>query len=450
MHYSFDGKEHFEETWTFPCSQVPKSLSSQVVQEASKALWLMCGISYYKAAIPQEIIIKDHEISEHQAAFFEKTYLNGLGEFFYLNQIKPSIPRFPCSRVHKSSSTQVGGLSGTLIPVGGGKDSLVTVEILKSLSSHGHTHDIFPLTTWNAGKYPFFDPMLKIIDLPHITPERKISPNLIRLNQEGALNGHVPISALWAFESVLTALFLGKKYIAFSNESSANEPTLFWDDLAINHQYSKTLEFEQDFQQYTRENITPDIQYFSFLRPLTELRIAEVFAQKCFKKYQHYFSSCNKNFRFTKAKNTSDRFIWCADCPKCAFIACIFAPFIPKADLIELFGGNPFEKESITQHFPELMGLVDTKPFDCVGEVAEVRQALLMAYQSGNYPELETWIGQIKWLSSSDLIGGSRKSKNLDSRAKPENENNTYDYKALRPHSMLEAFFEVLTSAMKG
>lgn len=392
LRYSLDEEVYFEEVWQFALSHLPPT--SPQIQSALQGLWIMCGISYYKAYLPKNLVIKGDHLTQSQAEFFEKIYVNGLGEFFYTNQIDPNgLIQFPYEEVTKSRNDETMELEGTLIPVGGGKDSLTTIEILKETKAD--------LTTWAVGHAEIFKPMLETIDLPHLQVQRKICPNLIAENKKGALNGHVPISAILAFASVVTALLNGKKYIALSNEASANQANVEMYGMAINHQYSKTLEFEQDFQAYVAENISDQVQYFSFLRPLKEIQIAQIFCSKCFKKYRGNFSSCNKNFTISKNKTeipdqvrNDKKMRWCGQCPKCAFVACIFAPFLSREQMHDLFGCEIFQQGEIIAFIPELLGQTEHKPFECVGEYDEVQYAINQAIESGNWPELEPFRGE--------------------------------------------------------
>jgi len=408
LQYSLDEDLQFEEVWNFPIShQIPNT----ELQKAFQGLWLMCGISYYKAYLSKNIVIKNHKLSEEQARFFEKIYLHGLGEFFYENKIDPNgLINFPFDEVSKRASEPSRlELSGTLIPVGGGKDSLTTIELLKESEED--------LTTWAVGHGELFGPMLEKIDLLHLQVQRKICPNLIAENAKGVLNGHVPISAILAFASVVTALLHGKKYIALSNESSANEANVKMYGMAINHQYSKTLEFEQDFQAYVSDNISDQVHYFSFLRPLKEIQIAQIFCSMCFEKYKIDFSSCNRNFTIATQNRSMS---WCGKCSKCAFVACIFAPYLDRTQMKELFGCEVFQQPEILGFIPELLGQTEHKPFECVGEYAEVEYAINQAVATGNWSELQ-------------LFANDDTSLKLD----------------LAPHAMPEAYESILKQSLE-
>ncbi|KAF5030046.1 hypothetical protein DSECCO2_642240 [anaerobic digester metagenome] len=161
----------------------------------------------------------------------------------------------------------------------------------------------------------------------------------------------------------------GVSDIALSNESSANESTVPGTD--VNHQYSKSFEFEQDFRDYYEKYISEGFNYFSFLRPLTELQIAELFSKMT--AYHAVFRSCNAG---------SKEDIWCGKCPKCLFANIILSPFLPPEKLKEIFGSDLFDSRVLVTAFDELNGKIPVKPFECVGTVSEVNEAIQLAIQT--------------------------------------------------------------------
>jgi len=193
--------------------------------------------------------------------------------------------------------------------------------------------------------------------------ERNLDKKLLELNSRGFLNGHTPFSALLALVTSLTAVLAGVKYIALSNESSANESTVPGSN--INHQYSKSFEFEEDFSNYFSRFVIPDVHYFSFLRPLNELQIGALFS--LFSHHHFSFRSCNVG-----SKTDS----WCGACPKCLFTRIILDPFMGDDKLKTIFGKELFEDESLQPILDELTGVADVKPFECVGTPDEVNAAL--------------------------------------------------------------------------
>lgn len=203
---------------------------------------------------------------------------------------------------------------------------------------------------------------------------RKIDPTLLDLNTQGYLNGHTPFSAMLAFYTRLASVLSGIPNVALSNENSANESTVI--GTSVNHQYSKSLEFEDDFRRYC-----PGFNYFSFLRPLSELQIAMLFSR--FTDYHDVFRSCNVG---------SKQDIWCGHCAKCLFAYIILSPFIEPSRLNEIFGKSMLDDITLEHEFKQLIGEAETKPFECVGTVGEVRQALAMTldrwYKTGRRPAL--------------------------------------------------------------
>jgi len=319
-------------------------------------------VSYWKAACSPKVIIKPHALDQGQIDFWKKIYFNGLGEFFYLNGIMNPDEESFMEIVAEGSPVICPDFdlddSSALVPIGGGKDSVVTLELLRH-----NGIDCLPLILNPRGA------TLACIKAAGYTEDkifiikRTIHPLLLELNEKGFLNGHTPFSAMLGFNTILAAVLSGRKHIALSNESSANESTV--EGSSINHQYSKSFEFEEDFRNYVRQYISPKPNYFSFLRPVSELQIAELFSR--FDIYHDVFRSCN-------AGSKTDS--WCGNCPKCLFTYTILSPFLGRERLKEIFGKELFSDLGLKHYLRELTGLVNVKPFECVGTVDEVNASL--------------------------------------------------------------------------
>lgn len=381
LHYSLDGKINFTEKLTFNFN-FAENHSAEALNKAFFGLWIMCGISYFKTCLPQTIIIKTGELTKSQTKFFTKIYENGLGEFFVENKLNPlNQIHFPFVENSANLSQSINlKLSGTIVPIGGGKDSLVTAKILEKAGVE--------FSTWHIGSSKVIKDCVKKLNKENLQISREISPELLSLNKEGALNGHIPISAILAFLSVITAILTGKKNIAFSNENSANFGNIEYMGKEMNHQYSKSLEFEQDFQKYVAENISPDVKYFSFLRPLTEVKIAEIFAGICWNDFHDKFSSCNRNFHINKKTETK----WCLKCSKCAFVGLILSPFLSEEKFRGIFEADFFIKPELQEYFAEILGLSGHKPFECIGEIGEAQLTAKIVVEK--YPELAKFTDQ--------------------------------------------------------
>jgi len=321
------------------------------------------AMSYFKATCSPQFLIKCGSLDDFQKEWFKKLFYLGLGEFRYRNNInidQDSFVNFDNYGEAIKVESEEDLLSGILIPIGGGKDSNVTMEILKKYNEES--------LAFRIGKNEVADECARLggfNDDRVVEIKRTIDKDLLELNKRGFLNGHTPFSAVVAFNTYLCAYLLGKKNVALSNENSANESNVVGEN--INHQYSKTIEFENDFRDYADRYLKGNVNYFSLLRPLSELQIAKLFSR--YEKYHKVFKSCNVGSK-------SSPWIWCCNCPKCLFVYSILSPFLYKDKLVEIFGQDMFENTLLLSTFIELCGYGEIKPFECVGTYSEVRYAV--------------------------------------------------------------------------
>lgn len=369
--YGFDDALEFCETYTFDFDFA--NYDEAVLDRALQMLFFMAGVSYYKAYLPPNISVAKGDVDDVTAGFLERTWQKGLGEFFYVNKLDPNTAvRFPATS--KTLQPLIPSGSGLLVGIGGGKDSLVSIELLR-----GYDLDI---ATWSLNHRPQLTPLIERIGLPHYWVEREWDTRLLELNKQGALNGHVPISAIFAAVGSIVAVLTGRREVVVSNEQSANEPTLYYRGVAINHQYSKSQEFEMDYQALLKTHFGDNLQYYSLLRPLSELAIAEIFSKIGLDTYHDVFSSCNRAFR-----HDSNRLFWDGTCPKCAFVFLALTPFVAREKLESLFEGkNLLLDPDLEVTYRQLLGIEGDKPLECVGEVQESRAAMRLAQEI--YPEL--------------------------------------------------------------
>jgi hypothetical protein len=362
------GDYHFAPEWRL-IFELPAA--NPAVRRAVFNLGMAELVSYWKACCPKEIIIRAGYLSEDQRAWWKKLYLGGLGEFFYRNGITPNDEAMhiscecetcecdekPLCKAKNTGDTR----SGILIPVGGGKDSAVTMMKLGSENNRAFCINPSESAVATARVAGFADADI-------LTARRTIDPLLLELNRRGALNGHTPFSAVVAFSSFLTALVMNKRYIALSNESSADESYVPGRD--VNHQYSKGTGFEKDFRDYIAEDFSDSAvpEYFSFLRPYNEWRIAEIFVTD--KRFLPVFLSCNLG-----AKHNH----WCGKCAKCLYTYALLAAFLPDEALIPVFGRNLLDGESFIGMFAALLDPQKDKPWECVGTRSEINHAVFAA-----------------------------------------------------------------------
>lgn len=374
LHYSLDSTLTFTETYHFDFDFV--EYDQAVFDRAAAMLFLLAGSSYYKTYIPGEIVIKQGDVDPYMAAFFSKTYQRGLGEFWFVNKLDPRTPvPFPHTTTAVAPLRSSTPGKGLLVGIGGGKDSLVSVELLRN-----HAPDI---ATWSVGHRPQLTPLVERMGFPHFWVERTWDRKLLDVAKEGALNGHIPISGIIGCVGILTAILAGRRDVVVSNEQSANEPDFTYQGVEINHQYSKSQEFEHDFQGLLTHLFEGQLRYYSFLRPMSELYIADIFSSLAFDTYRDVFSSCNRAF-----VHTSDHISWCGICPKCAFTFLVLTPFIAQEKLESLWNGkNLLLDPGLETIYRQLLGIEGGKPLDCVGEVKESRSAMRKAQDI--YPQLK-------------------------------------------------------------
>ena len=333
--------------------------------------------SYWKATASPEIVIKAGYLNPDQIAWWHNLLMKGMGEYFYINQIDFTQDNFVSWSVTTPESSLPTTLaypsttSDYLIPVGGGKDSTLTLCLF---DQNQLDYDAFLLNPTPA--------MEQISQISHpqraIIARRIIDPQLLELNKKGYLNGHTPFSAYLGFLSRFAGFIFGNQSIAISNERSSNEGNVLFHQHTINHQYSKTYEFEQGFDQYLKKNqlISPQQTapaYFSLLRPLYELQISQLF-MNCpqFDQYATSFRSCNKG-----QKTNS----WCGKCSKCLFAFITFYPFLTTEKITQIFGQNLFENADLLDEALALLGKTETKPFDCVGTHEESTAAFFLCIE---------------------------------------------------------------------
>lgn len=365
--FEFPNLAKFTPGWTF---RKPKDISVKgdlTFERMVFSLGMAEAVSYWKAACSPVFRVKCGELDSEQIHWWKKLWYLGLGELFFVNGIKADFDSFVNMEAVGSFDSSLKETDrkpdGCLVPIGGGKDSALTLETLVNAGMKCRCYSINKRrsiidTVTAAG----------LSEDALIISQRHFDRSLIELNNKGYINGHTPFSSIVAFSAEITAYLNGLKYIVLSNESSANESTVVGQD--VNHQYSKSFEFEQDFHSYEEKYLRTGQYYFSFLRPLAEFQIAKMFVSH--RKYLPVFRSCNLG-----SKVSPD--IWCGECPKCLFVCLILSPFLSLSELNDIFGRDMLNDEKMKEYFIELIGQSEHKPFECVGSIDEVNLAVSLA-----------------------------------------------------------------------
>jgi hypothetical protein len=345
-------------------------LPPQTLENLFFHLGLVEALSYWKAACAPEIVVEAGALDTEQTAWWHKLLLRGMGEFFFVNRIDfrpagfvkivssgPSRGAVPLA----AQAPQEGKLN--LVLSSGGKDTVVSLQLLRAA---GEPFDCLQLNPTKAamaitGEAECGKPILV---------RRTLDPHLIELNEQGYWNGHTPFSALLAFLGVAVAVLFGHKRVLVSNERSAEEPSIEYLGHPINHQYSKSYEFETDFRDYARKYLTAEVEYFSLLRPLYELQIARLFAGH--QEYFQLFRSCNRG-----AGTNS----WCGECPKCLSVYAMLYPFLDREQMLTIFRTGLFFQDDAEPVLEALLGMDRAKPFECVGTREEMLAALHLSVE---------------------------------------------------------------------
>ncbi len=371
--YAFDDGPELVETLGFP-DPPPVRDPVRLAQALDLVHWL-AGVSYYKAAIPRRIEFSGRAPGDQALELLRQVYSDGLAEFAWRNGLdlrgharfvtagRPGPPQPPEPPAPAPvAMTDADRPRRSLVAIGGGKDSLVSIELLRR---HGDAMRLF----W-VGQSPLIAAVAERTGLPGLNISRRLAPELFEFNRQGAWNGHIPVTAINSAIGVLAAVLYGYDAVVFSNEHSASAATLEADGHSVNHQWSKGFAFEQAFAALVRDSISPQLDYFSLLRPFSELAVTARFAGMT--AYHQHFSSCNRNFRILGERPAGR---WCGECPKCQFVFLALAPFLPKPALVRIFGRNLLDEPAQAAGFDALVEWRAHKPFECVGEAAESRAA---------------------------------------------------------------------------
>ena len=358
--------ESFTETVQFAAGEPDERFHAVLV-----LLGAILGLSYYKAAAPPRYVVEVDGLTDAGLDYLALTLREGLAEFAYRagldGFLEPEITRTGTPGSRPAESSAVGA---PLVPIGGGKDSIVSVESLAAVGLAPLQFAVNPNVIINR--------VAAVSGHAFVSAKRTIDRHLLDLNGRGALNGHVPVTTMNSLIAVGQALLLGAGPVVMSNESSASDPTLQWHGQPVNHQWSKSLDAERALDTVLRAQVGIADAYFSLLRPFSEVRIAKGFTTTT--KYDSSFVSCNRAFRLGAGDVG-----WCGDCDKCRFVFLAFTPYLSSERLTAIFGKNMFEDATQLQGYRALLGLDAHKPFECVGEEAECTVAMSLASRTADF-----------------------------------------------------------------
>lgn len=364
--YRFDDGPELVERITFPHAPWPPDASRQAAfLNALDLLHGIAGVSYYKAGLSPALRFERAD-SACPEDFLQTLYVHGLAEFGHVNGLDvPARVRFPrARRLPAGTGLELMLPDRALCAMGGGKDSLVALAMLRAGGI-----EVQPAC---VGEAPLIAETVRAAGLPLLQIRRQLAPELAEMNRAGAWNGHVPVTAINSAILVCAAILYGYRQVVFANERSADEATLMNSDgHPVNHQYSKSSEFEAAFRALLASRVSPKIEYYSILRPYSELGVLERFS--ALRGFHAVFSSCNRNFHLDGSRVQGR---WCGDCPKCRFAALGLALFLAPREVAAIQGVDLLDDAGQAEGFRALCALGRDKPFECVGEAGECRAAL--------------------------------------------------------------------------
>jgi UDP-N-acetyl-alpha-D-muramoyl-L-alanyl-L-glutamate epimerase len=368
------GDLRFTETVTFPVpAHGPDPADLAAFERVLDLLHLVAGVSYYKAAAPPRLVVP-FPVGPEAVALVTGVYTEGLAEYAYRNDLPHVLSLRPEVAGGVPPAPAVRDASGRrpLSAVGGGKDSIVTLEALREAGLDPVPFSVNP--NW------VIDAVNAASGLTPLAARRRLDPELFALNKAGARNGHIPVTAVNSLVAVATAVLHGLGPVVMSNERSASDPNLIWNGHPINHQWSKGVAAEGLLRAALSAHAGLVDPYFSLLRQLSELHIAKLFAPTT--RYDTVVTSCNQAF---KLHDPSAR--WCGHCPKCRFVFLILAPFVDRPRLVDVFGADLLGDLTQVPGYLEIFGIDAHKPFECVGEVEESVVALGLLLESPQWQD---------------------------------------------------------------
>src|SRR5580704_10360766 len=371
LRYALDEEIHFVEELDLPVEARVREVDLGRVEGLLSLLHWVAGVSYFKTALPASVSCETGAPPPAAAALLEALYSEGLAELAYTNGL-PGLPRpsFPTAAPGaplqppaqaRAEAEDASPLGRVLVPIGGGKDSAVALEIVRRSGAE--------LALFSLGDAAPIARTVEVAGLPRLLARRTLDPGLAALNDAGAINGHIPITAIVSCVALLSAALNGFDAVAMANERSASAGNLDWDGVEVNHQFSKGLRAERLLSAAAAEAGGPRL--FSVLRPASELAIARAFARM--QRYHAAFTSCNAIFRIDPALRAAS---WCCECPKCRFVFLALAPFSEPAHLREVFGRDLLDEDDQFDGFALLTATGGHKPFECVGEEEESLAAI--------------------------------------------------------------------------
>jgi hypothetical protein len=346
-------------------------LSDPTARRLIRALAIVEAFSYWKAYCSPVIEVAAPAADPDEAAWWEAFWPSAMGEFFYRNGIDYATPGFlritsqPGLADRPADPAPASDASGPpLVMFSGGKDSLALTYAIRDGATDFFLYN--PTSAQRALAESLAD------GGSIIEARRRILPELLELNANGHPNGHTPYSAYLALAAMLAGYLHGNPVAVAGNSRSDDEPNVTeYLGRPVNHQWTKSHEFEAAIGRYRDRWLPEAPAYSSPLRPLYELQIIRSLAGHLDAYLQT--ASCNR----TKGDG------WCRECAKCAWVFLATSALFGHELAVRKAGGDMFTDPALSPLYEAMAGLSGDKPFECTGTEEEVRSAIQAAAQPG-------------------------------------------------------------------
>ena len=350
----------------------------------------MVSLAWLWVGLPcQTVLVRAKQLDASEAAFWSDTLNGCLGEFFQFHGMPPN-----CIVVKSQpgiAAMQAGGRAPplqprigrrVLVPMGGGKDSTLVWHLMRRSLPNPNIASMTWLYVEDEPGEMQANWRLRTLAALCGGGEVLVATHCWRCPRWEAMRrrrftsmGH-PWAALVCFTSSLVACLRGFDAIVVGNERSAGEGNGMYRGIAVNHQHDKSLDWERRAAAYLARHVSPKLEYFSALSHLWEVQIAARFWAEC-PDLLPVITCCNVQHQGTTRP--------CAECPKCIFVALLFAAVCDKpTQAWAHFGCDPLAStcDRVAATTAALLGRPGTtKPLDCVGTADEAAVCVALARQ---------------------------------------------------------------------
>jgi len=286
-----------------------------------------------------------------------------------------------------------------LLFCGGGKDSLVSLKLLEKLNID------YSSCAYSSSIYGRSQPQHQLIEklLKKASPikQHKIwmyedfleSPILELATEYGVISltaAETPSSMFAALPIILQHHY---RYISLGHERSADFPNLIWEETGeeINHQWGKSTEAEMLLNTYLKEQFISNVHYFSILKPIYDVVIFNLLRENL------------ESILFTHSCNINKP--WCKKCAKCAYIWLNYMAYLPIELVNQIFEINLFDVPENQLWFRQMLGLEKHTPFECIGQIEEVKLAFELCRRKGlRGKAMQMFIEEIKEFDCNSAI----------------------------------------------